>query len=76
MTDLPKAVIEPHRVLIDGQELPGFITEDGVSVIPGGHRPGNQVQVTFLCGEVTVEDAQNFMELCDGSIVKDTQGDG
>lgn len=70
MTELPKAVIEPHRVLIDGQELPGVIADSasgGVLVLPGGHDNLNRVQVTFYCGEVTVTN--------NGSTVKDTQGD-
>ncbi|ORA77182.1 hypothetical protein BST28_18870 [Mycolicibacter kumamotonensis] len=70
MTELPKAVIEPHRVLIDGQELPGIIadsTAGGVVVLPGGHDKLNRVQVTFCCGEVTVTD--------NGAIVKDAQDD-
>lgn len=70
MTDLPKAVIESHRVLIDGQVLPGIIADSsagGVLVLPGGHDKLNRVQVTFYCGEVTVAD--------NGATVKETQSD-
>lgn len=77
MTDLPRAVIEPHRVLIDGVELPGFIAEDGVSVIPGGHRGVNRVQITFLCGEMVTEDVSKYecMEACDGTITWDRKSE-
>lgn len=73
MTGLPKAVIEPHRVLIDGHELPGFIADanaSGVVVLPGGNRDLNRVQVTFLCGEVTVADSSEYVEACDGTMAK------
>lgn len=70
MSELPKAVIEPHRVLIDGQELPGIIADSaasGVVVLPGGHDKLNRVQVTFYCSEVTVTG--------NGATVKGAQSD-
>ena len=70
MTEAPRAIIEPYRVMIDGVELPGLIAEDGVEVLPGGHSAVNRARVTFLCGNVTVEDVGQYerMELCDGTV--------
>ena len=58
MTDLPKTVIDTAgaRVLFDGQEVPGVIAENGITVIPGDYKNLNRDEVTFFCGEVTVED--------------------
>jgi hypothetical protein len=58
MTELPNARITPTGgVFIGGVELPGLIAENGVTVTPGGHRDVNTLMVTFLVGEVSVEDS-------------------
>lgn len=56
MTDIPNARITSTDVFIGEDKLPGIIEQNGVTVLPGGHDSINRVTVTFLVGEVTVED--------------------
>lgn len=56
MTDLPDARICVNDVYLDGERLPGIIEMGGVQVAPGGCRDVNKLTVTFLVGEVTVEE--------------------
>lgn len=58
MTDeLPDVKItRDGTVYLDGEKLPGFITERGTTVTPGGYGGINQLTVTFLVGKVDIED--------------------
>lgn len=56
MTNLPAAHVTKHSVSLDGKELPGLIEQESVTVKPmAGHARVNELTLTFLVGEVTVE---------------------
>ena len=56
MTQLPRAVVESHRVLIGDTELTWPIEDGGVEVLPGGHNGLNRLRVTFFCSEIEVKE--------------------
>lgn len=64
MTDeLPDVKItRDGTVYLDGEKLPGFITERGTTVTPGGYGGINQLTVTFLVAKVDIEDPIIFKE--------------
>lgn len=54
--ELPVARITKDAVYFDGEKLPGFIVENGVTAYPGGATGVNRLEVTFLVGRVDMED--------------------
>lgn len=57
MTEIPDArFAADSKLFIGGLEVPGLIAENGVTVMPGGHRNVNIIQVEFIVANVVVED--------------------
>lgn len=55
--ELPGVKIDRDGVVyLDGEKLPGFASERGVTVTPGGYGCINELTVTFLVGKVDIED--------------------
>lgn len=55
--ELPDVKITREGVVyLDGEKLPAFVDERGVTVAPGGSGGTNLLTVTFLVGKVDIED--------------------
>ena len=52
----PEVVVADKAVFFDGQELPWYIAQDGISFTPGGHDDINRLTVEFLVSSVTFDD--------------------
>jgi len=55
--DLPVR-IRRDAIYFGNHKLPGVVEEDGVAVLPGGGKGINRLTVTFLVGEVHVDDPE------------------